>query len=151
MQRKNPQTTTLLSAPCSLFIDAKTRSKRRVKKENPPMTCPVVLMQPNISCIVSVYHVYYKQVFNMAKFEKQVKRLLSNPKDFTFEELETLLTGFGFRLSKSGKTSGSAVRFLNRETGHIIRLHKPHPSPVIKQYLIKFIINELKQGGYIND
>ena len=87
----------------------------------------------------------------MAKLEKQVKRLLSYPKDFTFSELETLLVGFGFALSKSGNTSGSAVRFINRKTGQIIRLHKPHPSPVIKQYLIKLIINELKQGGYIND
>jgi len=87
----------------------------------------------------------------MAKLEKQVKRLLSYPKDFTFSELETLLAGFGFVLSKSGNTSGSAVRFINRKTGQIIRLHKPHPSPVIKQYLIKVIINELKLGGFIND
>jgi len=76
---------------------------------------------------------------------------LSNPKDFTFGELETLLKGFGFRLSNSGSTSGSAARFINFKTGHIIRLHKPHPSPVLKQYLIKFLIKELKQGGYSND
>ena len=87
----------------------------------------------------------------MAKFEKLIKRLLSNPRDFSFDELETLLAGFGFRLSTSGSTSGSAVRFINKETGQIIRLHKPHPSPVIKQYLIKMIINELRQGGYIDD
>ena len=87
----------------------------------------------------------------MAKFKKLIKRLLGYPKDFTFDELETLLTGFGFRLSNSGSTSGSAVKFINHETGQIIRFHKPHPSPVIKQYLIKLIVNELKQGGYIND
>jgi hypothetical protein len=87
----------------------------------------------------------------MAKHKKLLERLLNNPKDFTFGELETLLTGFGFRLSNAGGTSGSAVRFINRETGQIIRLHKPHPSPVIKQYLVKFIISELKQGGYLND
>ena len=87
----------------------------------------------------------------MAKFEKLVKRLLSHPKDFTFDELEKLLTGFGFQLSNSGSTSGSAVRFIKPETSQIIRLHKPHPSPVIKQYLIKLIINNLKQWGYIND
>ena len=87
----------------------------------------------------------------MAKFEKLIKRLLCNPKDFSFGELETLLAGFGFRLSNSGSTSGSAVRFINKTTGQIIRLHKPHPSPLIKQYLIKIIIGDLKQGGYIND
>jgi len=87
----------------------------------------------------------------MAKSIKLLKRLLSKPTDFTFEELETLLTGLGFKLSNAGGTSGSAVRFINFNTGHIIRLHKPHPSPVLKQYLIKSIINELKQGGYLND
>ncbi|MDR0441948.1 MAG: type II toxin-antitoxin system HicA family toxin [Treponema sp.] len=87
----------------------------------------------------------------MAKHEKLLKRLLSSPNDFTFAELETLLTGFGFRLSNTGATSGSAVRFINRKSGQIIRLHKPHPSPVIKHYLVKFIINELRQGGYLND
>ena len=86
----------------------------------------------------------------MPKAEKQLKRLLSNPKDFTFGELETLLSGLGFQLSNAGGSSGSAVRFINCETGQIIRLHKPHPSPILKQYLIKFIINEIKQGGYID-
>ena len=87
----------------------------------------------------------------MAKSQKLLKRLLSSPKDFTFGELETLLTGFGFSLSNAGRTSGSAVRFINFRTGGIIRLHKPHPSPVLKQYLVKYVINELKQGGFLND
>lgn len=87
----------------------------------------------------------------MGKSEKLLNQLLRNPKDFTFNELETLLNSFGFELSNAGGTSGSAVRFINRETGQIIRLHKPHPSPVLKQYLVKFVINELKQGGYLND
>ena len=66
-------------------------------------------------------------------------------------ELEALLKGFGYGLSNSGSTSGSAVRFINRETGHIIRLHRPHLSPVLKQYIVNFIINELKQEGYLHD
>jgi hypothetical protein len=87
----------------------------------------------------------------MSRSEKLLNRLLKNPKDFTFEELKTLLTSLGFDLSNAGGTSGSAVRFVNHETGQIIRLHKPHPSPVLKQYLIKFIVSELKRGGYLND
>jgi len=86
----------------------------------------------------------------MAKSEKLLKRLLSYPKDFTFDELNTLLSGYGFKLSNAGSTSGSAVRFINKKTGQIIRLHKPHPSPVIKQYILKLIIDELKKGGYMN-
>ena len=87
----------------------------------------------------------------MSRAEKLLKRLQGTPADFTFDELETLLTGLGYQLSNSGSTSGSAVRFVNRETGHIIRLHRPHPSPVLKQYIVRFVINELKQEGYIHD
>ncbi len=86
----------------------------------------------------------------MGKAEKLLRRLLSGPKDFSFDELETLLTGLGFIASNAGGTSGSAVRFKNLETGQIIRLHRPHPSPVLKRYLIRFVINELKRGGYVN-
>ena len=87
----------------------------------------------------------------MGKADKLLKRLLSDPKDFTFDELETLLTGLGYQLSNSGGTSGSAVRFINQKTHHIIRLHRPHPSPVLKQYIVRFVIHELKQEGYLND
>jgi hypothetical protein len=87
----------------------------------------------------------------MGKHDKLLNRLLRIPKDFTFGEIETLLSGMGFELSNAGSTSGSAVRFINPKNGHIIRLHKPHPSPELKPYLVKFIINELKQWGYLND
>ena len=86
----------------------------------------------------------------MSKTEKLLERLLRKPRDFTFNELISLLSCFGFELFRSGKTSGSAVRFINHENGHIIRLHMPHPQPELKPYLIKIIINELKKGGYIN-
>ena len=86
----------------------------------------------------------------MGKAEKLLRRLLSGPKDFSFDELETLLTGLGFIASNAGGTSGSAVRFKNPQTGQILRLHKPHPSPYLKQYLVKYIISELKRGGYLN-
>jgi len=62
-----------------------------------------------------------------------------------------LLKGLGFGKSNAGSTSGSAVRFFNDKTNHIIRLHKPHPSPIMKQYLLKFVMNELKQGGYLDE
>jgi hypothetical protein len=87
----------------------------------------------------------------MSKHEKLLNRLLRIPKDFTFEEIETLLSSMGFKLTNAGSTSGSAVRFINHKNGHIIRLHKPHPSSELKQYLVKFVINELKQWGYLND
>jgi len=87
----------------------------------------------------------------MSKSKKLLERLLRWPKNFTFKELETLLLGLGFSLSNAGGTSGSAVRFINHSNGHIIRLHKPHPQPELKSYLINHIINELRKGGYLND
>ena len=96
---------------------------------------------------ITEYYVLYSN--EMGNLDKLRKRLLSKPKDFTFGELETLLTGLGFELSNVGNTSGSAVRFINRETGKIIRLHKPHPSPELKPYIVKYVVSELKQGGYL--
>jgi len=86
----------------------------------------------------------------MSRSEKLLARLLRKPKDFTFAELETLLLDLDFSLSAAGRTSGSAVRFIQRETGQVIRLHKPRPSPELKEYVIKYVIAQLKQGGYIN-
>jgi len=86
----------------------------------------------------------------MSKSTKLLERLLRRPTDFTFKELETLLLGLGFVLSKAGKTSGSAVRFINHDTKQIIRIHKPHPNPELKSYAVSYIISELKKGGYID-
>ena len=77
-------------------------------------------------------------------------RLLSEPKDYTFGELETLLNNLGYGLNNKGKTSGSAVKFINSKTNNAIKFHRPHPSSILKSYAIKHIISELKKEGYIN-
>ena len=41
----------------------------------------------------------------MTREEKLKKRILQLPKDFTFEELETLLCQLGFTRDNKGKTS----------------------------------------------
>lgn len=107
-------------------------------------------MQLNISCFFLC--LWYTNIGDdMSKKGKLLLRLLDDPKDFTFDELTALLKGFGYELSNAGGTSGSAVKFINPSTKHIIRLHKPHPSPVLKQYLVKFIVNELRIGGYLDE
>ncbi|QWR76729.1 type II toxin-antitoxin system HicA family toxin [Candidatus Magnetomonas plexicatena] len=84
----------------------------------------------------------------MGKAEKLLQRFLSKPKDFTFDELDRLLRGFNYEAIKSGKTSGSRVAFINRNAGHIIRLHKPHPNPELKLYQLDDIETSLhKMGG----
>lgn len=85
----------------------------------------------------------------MSKAEKLLKRFLSKPKDFTFDELTRLLHGFGYEEVKLGKTSGSRVAFINYETKHIIRLHKPHPKPELKRYQLDYVEEELKNKGLI--
>jgi len=85
----------------------------------------------------------------MSKDQKLVVRLLSKPKDFTYNELCRVLNSFGYEESQSGKTSGSRVAFIDKSTNHIIRLHKPHPSNELKQYQIELVMEELKSRGLI--
>lgn len=79
----------------------------------------------------------------MSKIDKLKKRFLSKPKDFTYDELLTLLKGLGYEESNKGKTSGSRVSFIHKETKHIITLHKPHPSNILKAYQVNQILDEL--------
>lgn len=84
----------------------------------------------------------------MSKFEKELKKLKSRPKDFTYEEAKNLLNKLGFCEENKGKTSGSRVAFVNN-TGIKIELHKPHPGNVLKQYQINILISKLKELGVI--
>ena len=49
----------------------------------------------------------------MSKKDKLLKRLKSKPSDFTYDELKTLLNYLGFVENNKGKTSGSAVKYIN--------------------------------------
>lgn len=83
----------------------------------------------------------------MSKVEKLLRRFLSKPKDFTYEELTRLLAVFGYEEVAKGKTSGSRVTFVNKKTKHIIKLHKPHPGPELKRYQMDDIEEALKSRG----
>lgn len=80
----------------------------------------------------------------MTKKNKLFERFLKQPKDFTYNELKTMLRGFGYDEFHSGKTSGSRVSFFNKAIGHEFKIHKPHPENLIKSYLMKFILQEIK-------
>lgn len=79
----------------------------------------------------------------MSKKDKLVERLLRRPKDFHYDEAKTLLRCFGFEESNKGRTSGSRVEFVNGDKS--IMLHKPHPSGVLKSYMVKQLIETLKE------
>jgi len=83
----------------------------------------------------------------MGTKEKLIKRLKSNPKDFTYDELKTALISLGFNQSNKGKTSGSCVGF---QKGNIqIILHKPHPKKELPEYQIKKILRRLESEKLI--
>jgi hypothetical protein len=85
----------------------------------------------------------------MTKLDKLKVRLLQKPNDFTFQELETLLLGLGYEEKKTGKTAGSRKAFIHPLTKSIIRLHKPHPAPILKKYVILDVIQILTNEGYL--
>lgn len=84
----------------------------------------------------------------MGKKEKLIRRLKSKPKDFTFEDAETLLKYLEFTRSNKGKTSGSRVMFVSESHGSIL-LHKPHPQKELKAYQIKQLLEFLEQEELI--
>ncbi len=84
----------------------------------------------------------------MGQKEKLIERLKQRPKDFTFEDAETLLKFFGYSCSNKGKTSGSRIMFANDKHGNIL-LHKPHPQKELKTYQVKQLIEILEVEGFI--
>jgi hypothetical protein len=84
----------------------------------------------------------------MSRREKLRGRFKSMPKDFSWEELEVLLDGFGYVQEKGGKTGGSRVRFAHDDLPPII-LHKPHPSTILKGYQMKQILEFLNEEGLL--
>lgn len=83
----------------------------------------------------------------MGKKEKLIARLKSSPKDFTFDEMESLLTALGFIRFDKGKTSGSRIKFIKGNIG--ILLHKPHPQKELLEYQVKQVIKILSEEGLV--
>lgn len=85
----------------------------------------------------------------MGQKDKLIAKLKSNPKNFTFEEAESLLGYLDYRKSNKGKTSGSRVMFTSDKHKSKILLHKPHPRKELLEYQIKQLIELLEQEGLI--
>jgi hypothetical protein len=82
----------------------------------------------------------------MSQREKLVERFRKKPRDFTWNELERLLHGFGYRL-ESGE--GSRRKFFNAERGVMISLHQPHPHNELKKYQVEAVFGHLKEEGFL--
>lgn len=86
----------------------------------------------------------------MGTKDKLRDKFLSLPKDFTFDEIEKLLSGYGYVKDNKGKTSGSRVVFKNGEKRPIM-LHKPHPGNIVKLYALRQVLDDLREAGFINE
>ncbi len=84
----------------------------------------------------------------MGQKEKLINRLKSRPKDFTFDEVESLLGYLDYRRSDKGKTSGSRVMFVS-DSHPPIMMHKPHPRKELLDYQVKQLLEILRQEGLI--
>lgn len=83
----------------------------------------------------------------MSRHEKLLTRLASNPKDFTWPELRTLMNALGIELTTA---SGSARKFINPATGARFNIHEPHPSNILKAYQVRGAIDFLKKEGFLS-
>ena len=79
----------------------------------------------------------------MSKKDKLIDRLLKKPKDFTFDEMESLLSYL-----KQGGT-GSGVKFIKDGSNEVINFHKPHPSGILKRYVLDQVIEKLRKDGLL--
>ena len=84
----------------------------------------------------------------MSRKDKLLTRLQGKPKDFSWEEACALMKQCGFEIHK-GK--GSRRKFVKKEMGLVVILHKPHPQNVLKQYNLSNLIDLLKRAGEIKD
>lgn len=86
----------------------------------------------------------------MAQNDKLLAKLLQkpSPKDFTWKELQKLLSSYGYSEKKG---SGSRRKFykVDGDNAIPINLHEPHPENIIKSFYIKQIIAVLKDNGDI--
>lgn len=90
-----------------------------------------------------------KNSYTMTQKEKLIGRIRQLPKDFTFSELEALLSQLGFVVDNKGKTSGSRIRFYHPEKKLQYLAHKPHPANVIKPKALKDILDYLTENNLL--
>ncbi len=81
---------------------------------------------------------------DVGKRDKAIARLMSKPKDFTWDELVTVMTACGYELKTTG---GSGRKFIHTATGSTLYIHQPHPANVLKAYQVKEAVEELTERG----
>ncbi|HBL5507378.1 TPA: type II toxin-antitoxin system HicA family toxin [Enterobacter hormaechei] len=75
----------------------------------------------------------------MGRKEKLKTKLDGLPKNFTWDELVTLMSQYGFRLLNAKR--GSGRKFYNQTIDRLAIFHEPHPENTLKRY----VLEEVKQ------
>ena len=83
----------------------------------------------------------------MNRISKRLQRMLRMPSDFTWDELNAVLTEFGFY---ENTKKGGSYRTFETSSGHKIFLHRPHPGNVLPKYAIRNVLGALREFGYIS-
>jgi len=83
----------------------------------------------------------------MTRADKLRSRAASVPADFTWHELISLLSTYGF-IEFSDK--GGSYRCFRTAAGLKIFVHKPHPGNIVKKYLLLKVNGKLKEYGLTN-
>lgn len=83
----------------------------------------------------------------MSKKDKLIDKLLRKPKDFTFDEMVSLLSYFEYELKQGG--TGSGVKFIKKGSNEVINFHRPHPSGILKRYVLEQVIEKLRKDGLL--
>jgi predicted RNA binding protein YcfA (HicA-like mRNA interferase family) len=84
----------------------------------------------------------------MSKHEKTLTKLCvqPTPTDIKWSDLKGALESLGYQELKG---DGSRRKFIFPETKEVISLHKPHPQPEVKQYVIRQVVEQLRLHGRI--
>lgn len=83
----------------------------------------------------------------MSRKDKLLEKLLQKPKDFTFDEMVSLLSYLGYELKQGG--TGSGVKFIKDGSNEVINFHRPHPNGILKRYILDQVIEKLRKDGVL--
>ena len=86
----------------------------------------------------------------MSTIEKLIKRMMTIPKDFTEADCDRIMAHFHYRKFKA-RGGGSGLKYIH-ESGNLVDFHSSHKENgehSIKTYIIRKMIKELKERGYI--
>lgn len=81
----------------------------------------------------------------MGRKEKLKAKLDTLPKNFTWDELVSLMNQYEFVLLKAKR--GSGRKFYNKNKDRLVMFHEPHPENTMKRYVlveVKQLLDEIE-------